>query len=81
MPLVLNSKHIFEGFGLEALPILKNDDEVENWNLSSFLLAVRDFFKNLGQHENHKTDFAKNFNPICFLLSLARKKCNEHSAI
>ena len=29
----LNSK-------LQALQILKNDDEVENWSLSSFLLAV-----------------------------------------
>ena len=25
---------------LQALQILKNDDEVENWRLSSFLLAV-----------------------------------------
>ena len=26
---------------LQALQILKNDDEVENWRLSSFLLAVQ----------------------------------------
>ena len=32
---------------LQALQILTNDDEVENWSLSSFLLAVKKHFKNL----------------------------------
>ena len=29
---------------IQALQILKNDDEVENWRLSSFLLAVNTLF-------------------------------------
>ena len=30
---------------IQALQILTNDDEVENWRLSSFLLAVKVFVK------------------------------------
>ena len=67
------------GYGLEGPWYLKF--KIADCQACSLKFWLRDFFKNLGQHKNHKTDFAKNFNPICFLLSLARKKCNEHSAI
>ena len=57
---------------LQALQILTNDDEVQNWSLSSFLLAVLnpDFFFNIQQLRflqyelkhifdmNYKDDFA-----------------------
>ena len=37
---------------LLALQILKNDDEVENWSLSSFLLAVQRSASSLESKEN-----------------------------